>query len=64
MVLLVGGTDGGNAEILRHNAEVLAARRLTVPVVVAGNVDARDDVTAVLTAAGVAGHRHRQRAAR
>ena len=53
VVLLVGGTDGGNSEILRHNAGVLAAPRLTVPVVVAGNLDARDDVTAVLTAAGV-----------
>jgi uncharacterized protein (TIGR01319 family) len=53
VVLLVGGTDGGNSEILRHNAGVMAARRLTVPVVVAGNLDARDDVTAVLTAAGV-----------
>ncbi len=53
VVLLVGGTDGGNAEILRHNAGVMAARRLTVPVVLAGNVDARDDVAAALTAAGV-----------
>jgi uncharacterized protein (TIGR01319 family) len=53
VVLLVGGTDGGNAEILRHNAGVIAARRLTVPVVLAGNVDARDEVAAALAAAGV-----------
>ena len=53
VVLLVGGTDGGNAEILRHNAEVMAAGRLEIPVVLAGNVDARDEVTAVLRAAGV-----------
>jgi uncharacterized protein (TIGR01319 family) len=53
VVLLVGGTDGGNAEILRHNAGVIAARRLRVPVVLAGNVDARDDVAAALAAAGV-----------
>jgi hypothetical protein len=53
VVLLVGGTDGGNAEILRHNAGVIAARRLTVPVVLAGNVDARDDVAAALLPAGV-----------
>ncbi len=52
VVLLVGGTDGGNAEILTHNAGVLATHRLTVPVVVAGNVDARDEVAAVLHAAG------------
>ena len=53
VVLLVGGTDGGNTEILRHNAGVMAARRLTVPLVLAGNVDARDDVAATLAAAGV-----------
>ncbi len=53
VVLLVGGTDGGNAEILRHNAAALAGRRLVVPVVVAGNADARDDVVAALTSAGV-----------
>ena len=48
MVLLVGGTDGGNAEVLLHNAAALAARRLACPVVVAGNVDARDEVVAEL----------------
>lgn len=57
VVLLVGGTDGGDAEVLRHNAATLAAARLAggrarVPVVVAGNVDARDDVVCVLSAAG------------
>ena len=54
LVLLVGGTDGGNAEILRHNATRLATSRLPrgIPVVVAGNVDARDEVAATLTAAG------------
>lgn len=53
VVLLVGGTDGGNSEVLSHNAEVIAARRLEIPVVVAGNVEARDDVVACLAAAGV-----------
>lgn len=52
VVLLVGGTDGGNSEILRHNAGVIAARRITIPVVVAGNVDTRDEVVTVLRAAG------------
>jgi uncharacterized protein (TIGR01319 family) len=53
VVLLVGGTDGGNAEILRHNAGVIAAERLAIPVVVAGNVDARDEVMAALAFTGV-----------
>ena len=58
VVLLVGGTDGGNAEVLRSNASVLAASSEgvaalpRVPVVVAGNVDVRDEVAGVLTAAG------------
>ncbi len=54
VVLLVGGTDGGNADTLRHNASALAGARLGVPVVVAGNADARDDVVAGLRSAGVA----------
>lgn len=52
LVLLAGGTDGGNDDVLRHNASALAAAGLGVPVVVAGNVDARDVVLAVLEAAG------------
>jgi uncharacterized protein (TIGR01319 family) len=52
VVLLVGGTDGGNAEVLLHNAGRLAASRLRVPTVVAGNVDARDEVVDVLHSRG------------
>jgi uncharacterized protein (TIGR01319 family) len=50
VVLLVGGTDGGNTEVLLHNARHLAAHGPSVPVVLAGNVDARDEVSALLTA--------------
>jgi uncharacterized protein (TIGR01319 family) len=50
VILLVGGTDGGDESVLRRNAARLAASRLNVPVVVAGNVAARDDVVAILTA--------------
>jgi uncharacterized protein (TIGR01319 family) len=49
VVLLVGGTDGGDESVLRRNAARLAASRLGVPVVVAGNVAARDDIVAQLT---------------
>jgi uncharacterized protein (TIGR01319 family) len=48
VVLLVGGTDGGDSEVLRHNASRLATSGPRVPYVVAGNVDARDDVVDVL----------------
>jgi uncharacterized protein (TIGR01319 family) len=54
VVLLVGGTDGGNADTLLHNAAALAARSIGVPVVVAGNIDARDEVVDRLSSAGVA----------
>ena len=50
VVLLVGGTDGGEESVLRHNAAVLASRRGSVPIVLAGNAAVRDDVAAVLRA--------------
>ncbi|RKN41486.1 glutamate mutase L [Micromonospora endolithica] len=53
VVLLAGGTDGGDAETLTHNATRLARARWRVPVVLAGNGEVRDDLHAVLAAAGV-----------
>lgn len=52
IVLLVGGTDGGNAQVLLHNATRLARTRISVPVVAAGNADVRDEVAAALAATG------------
>jgi len=58
MVLLVGGTDGGNSDVLLHNAARLARGAIgghgehAVPIVVAGNVDVRDQTVAVLEATG------------
>ncbi|MGI8949330.1 MAG: glutamate mutase L [Ornithinimicrobium sp.] len=52
VVLLVGGTDGGNAECIRHNAERLGRARLRAPVVVAGNRAVQDEVAGILTGAG------------
>lgn len=42
VVLLVGGTDGGDEKVLLHNAACLARARVTVPIVLAGNASARD----------------------
>ncbi|MFC4017366.1 glutamate mutase L [Micromonospora sp. GCM10011542] len=53
VVLLVGGTDGGDAETITHNATRLARARWRVPVVLAGNADVRDELAALLDAAGV-----------
>ncbi len=47
VVLLTGGTDGGNSEVLLEAARALA-RTWAGPVVVAGNVDARPEVAAIL----------------
>ncbi|GAA2163713.1 uncharacterized protein (TIGR01319 family) [Humibacillus xanthopallidus] len=58
MVLLVGGTDGGNSDVLLHNASRLAKAAIgghgdhAVPIVVAGNVEARDEAVAALEATG------------
>jgi uncharacterized protein (TIGR01319 family) len=53
VILLVGGTDGGDAEVLLHNASRIATARIRIPVVVAGNADARDDIAALFTARAV-----------
>lgn len=53
VVLLTGGTDGGNPEPLVAAAHALVASGWHGPVVVAGNVDARDEVAAILAGAGV-----------
>ena len=56
IVLLVGGTDGGNAQVLLHNAAALARAGLPrrVPVVVAGNMEAQESAARILRAASVA----------
>ncbi len=54
IVLLVGGTDGGNADILLANAAALARSRLRrgIPFVVAGNAEATPAAAERLRAAG------------
>ena len=52
LVLLVGGTDGGNADVLLHNAQRLARARLAAPVVVAGNADVAGEVAGLLAGTG------------
>jgi uncharacterized protein (TIGR01319 family) len=48
VVLLTGGTDGGNTQVIVDAARGIVAGGWTGPVVVAGNVDARAEVEAVL----------------
>ncbi|PWG64566.1 methylaspartate mutase accessory protein GlmL [Sediminicurvatus halobius] len=43
VVLLAGGTDGGNREVILHNAAALGSAGLRCPVVLAGNRSAADE---------------------
>ena len=52
VIMLVGGTDGGNAEVLLHNGFRLAKARLGAPVVVAGNAEVRGEVARALESTG------------
>lgn len=51
-VLLMGGSDGDDPAVLLHNADRLARARVRYPIVLAGNVDARDDALALLRSTG------------
>ncbi|WP_027342379.1 glutamate mutase L [Hamadaea tsunoensis] len=53
VVLLVGGTDGGDEETITHNAGLLARARFRVPVVLAGNAEVREALHSLLSSAGV-----------
>lgn len=50
VILLTGGTDGGNLEALLSAARAIAEAAWAGPVVVAGNVDGQPEVAAVLGA--------------
>lgn len=53
IILLAGGTDGGDRDSLLGDAEVIVASKVKATVVIAGNTDAQNDVDAVLRTAGV-----------
>ncbi len=47
IILLIGGTDGGDKKVIIHNAETLSRLACRSPIVVAGNRDAVDEIEAV-----------------
>ena len=47
IVLLAGGTDGGDSACILHNARALKEHGISVPVVVAGNKSASDDIKVI-----------------
>jgi uncharacterized protein (TIGR01319 family) len=52
ILLLCGGTDGGNSEVILANAAALAASPLSCPVVVAGNRNTTDEIADILADGG------------
>ncbi|BBB89990.1 MAG TPA: methylaspartate mutase accessory protein GlmL [Methylomusa anaerophila] len=50
ILLLAGGTDGGNQKVILHNASMLAELNLDIPVVVAGNKSVAPTVVKILAA--------------
>jgi len=51
ILLLCGGTDGGNRKVIEHNATMIAKSGLNCPVVLAGNRSAADTLTNILSEA-------------
>ncbi len=52
LILLAGGTDGGNQQILLHNSGLLAQSELAAPIIIAGNRSATPQAAAKLAASG------------
>ncbi len=52
ILLLVGGTDGGNTECILHNAAMIATLEPNFPIVIAGNRNAARQCRQILSEAG------------
>jgi uncharacterized protein (TIGR01319 family) len=52
ILLLAGGTDGGNSEVILDNARVLSRIPVQCPILIAGNKAAVDEADAILSSAG------------
>ena len=53
IILLAGGTDGGNHECIIHNAKMIVEHKIEVPIVVAGNKSAVDVIEKLFNEAGI-----------
>ena len=52
IILLSGGTNGGNSQVILHNAQALAECPVPLTVIVAGNKNATDECCEILEKAG------------
>jgi len=55
IVLLAGGTDGGNSECVIHNAKMLGKAGLKIPIVYAGNRSCQDEISEIFKKYGING---------
>ncbi len=53
IILLAGGTNGGNKQCILHNANMIIEGEIKVPIVVAGNKGANDEIRKLFTDAGL-----------
>ena len=51
IILLAGGTDGGNKECIIHNARLIVEHNIKKPIVVAGNKAAADEIEKIFSEA-------------
>ena len=49
IILLSGGTDGGNEEVVLHNAKKLAKLNIKLPILYAGNKSCQDEIHQILS---------------
>lgn len=47
IILLSGGTDGGNTECVLYNQKMLGERGIKIPIIYAGNKDCQDEILAM-----------------
>ncbi|MBU5591784.1 glutamate mutase L [Clostridium sp. MSJ-4] len=53
IILLAGGTDGGNKDCIIHNAKMLVKHNMKIPVVVAGNKVVNDEINRLFGGASI-----------
>lgn len=53
IILLAGGTDGGNTESIIHNAKMLAEAKINIPIVLAGNKMTYREIEKIFTDSGL-----------
>ncbi len=56
IVLLAGGTDGGNSECVLYNAKMLGEAKVEVPIIYAGNKSVQDEIKEIFTEYDLDGH--------